>query len=82
MLEGTTYLEILREIVLPIETEHAFTLHAIVVIGLQGDADASTCINDTLIENGDLASRVIDGIIAALGKFTPPAVTTTEPCGT
>ena len=35
VLQGTAYLEILGEIILPVEAEHAFALHAIIVVGLQ-----------------------------------------------
>ena len=68
MLQGTANLEILGEVVLPIEAEHALALHAVVVVGLQRDVDAGTSIDDALIEDGHLTSRVVDGIVAALGQ--------------
>ena len=68
VLQGTANLEVLGEVVLPVEAEHALALQAIVVVGLQRDIDVGTRIDDALVEDGDFASGVVDGIVAALRK--------------
>ena len=56
VLQRTTNLEVLGELVLPVETEHALALHAVVIVGLQRDIDTGTGIDDALIEDSYLAS--------------------------
>ena len=66
MLQRTTYLEILREVVLPIDAEHTLALHAVFRVRLQRHVDARTGINDTLVQNGHLAGRIVHRIVGAL----------------
>ena len=68
VLQRTTNLEVLGEIVLPVDTEHTFSLHTVVVVRLQRDVDTSTCIDDALVEDGHLAGSIIDGIVATLAQ--------------
>ena len=68
MLQGTANLEILGEVVFPIEAKHALALQTVVVIGLQRDIDTGTSVDDALIEDGHLASGIVDGIVAALSE--------------
>ena len=66
VLQGTANLEILGEVVLPVDTQHTLALHAVVVVGLQRDIDIGTCIDDALVEDSHLTCGVVDGIVAAL----------------
>ena len=63
MLQGTAYLEILREVVFPVESEHSFALHAVLRIALQRYIDLRPCIQDALVKDGHLACRIIDAIV-------------------
>ena len=63
VLQRTANLEVLRELILPVKAEHAFPLHTILGIALQGHVDGRSCIDDALVENGHLAGRIVDTII-------------------
>ena len=65
MLECTTQLEILGEIVLPVDTYHRLAGLSIVGITLERDIDLRTCVNDALIEDGHLARTVVYSIIGS-----------------
>ena len=65
MLQRTANLEVLGEVVLPVDTEHSLALHAVVVVRLQRHTDVGTGIDDALVEDGHLTGRVVDGIVAA-----------------
>ena len=67
--QRTTDLEVLREFILPVDTNHRLTLHTIVGIRLQRHIHIRPCIDDTLVQNGHLTCRVIHGIIRALGEY-------------
>ncbi len=69
VLQRTTYLEILREIVLPVETHHRLALHTVFRIRLQRHADRSTGVNDALVEDGDLAGRIVHTIVRTLLQY-------------
>ena len=68
VLQRTTNLEVLREVVLPIDAEHALSLHAVVVVAFQRDVDVCACVDDALIEDGHFTGRVVHGIVAAFGQ--------------
>ena len=68
MLKRTTNLEVLGKVVFPVEAEHAFSLHAVVGIALQRDADVGTSIDDTLVKDGHLTRRIVDRIVGAFGQ--------------
>jgi len=68
MLYSTAYLELFREVVLPVQPEHRFPLHAIVGIAFQRHADGCAGIDDTLVQDGNLACRIVDAIVGALGQ--------------
>ena len=63
MLQRTANLEVLREVVLPVEANHRLALHTIFRVRLQRDVDAGTCVDDALIEDGHLTGRVVDAIV-------------------
>ena len=44
MLEGTAHLEILGEVILPVQTEHGFTHHTEIGVAFERHIDRSTCI--------------------------------------
>ena len=62
-LESTTQLEVLTEVVLPVEAQHRLALHAIVGVALETHVDRGAGIDDALVEDGHLASRVVDTIV-------------------
>ena len=66
MLQGTTHLEVLGEIILPVHTKHGLASLPIIRITFQGNIDRSTRIDDALVENGNLTRIVINRIVATL----------------
>ena len=66
--EGTAQLEVLREVVLPVETEHGLSRHAIVGVALQRHVDRRSGIDDALVEDGHLASIVIHRVVRAFAQ--------------
>ena len=68
MHQRTTQLKALAEVVFPVHTEHGFALHAVAGIILERHADICSCIDDALVENGDLTGRVIDGVVTTFLK--------------
>ena len=66
MLQRTTQLEILREVVLPVETHHRLALHAVFRVRLQRHVNTGTSIDDALIQNGHLTGRIVDTIVRTL----------------
>ena len=69
MLQRTANLEILREVVLPVEAEHALALHTVFRIRFQRHVDVRTCIDDALVQDGHLAGRVVDAIVGTLRQY-------------
>ena len=66
MLQGTTHLEVLGEIILPVHTKHGLASLSIIRITFQGYIDRGTRIDDALIENGNLTRIVIYRIVCTL----------------
>ena len=58
--------EVLGEVVLPVHADHRLALHAVVGIRFERHIDVGAGIDDALIQDGDLAGRVVDRIVAAL----------------
>ena len=65
VLQRTAYLEVLREVVLPVETHHRLALHAVVAVRLQRHADAGAGIDDALVQDGHLTGRIVYAIVGA-----------------
>ena len=65
MLERTAYLEVLREVIFPVQSEHRLARHTIVCVALQRHIDCRTRIDDALVEYCYLARAVIDAVIRA-----------------
>ena len=63
--QGTAQSEVLREVILPVQAQHGLTLHAIIGVILKRHIHIGTCVDDTLIEDGNLTSRVINGIVGS-----------------
>ena len=66
MLQRTAHRQVLREVVLPVDAKHRLALHAVVTVRLQRDVDVRAGIDDALVQDGYLASRVVDAIIGTL----------------
>ena len=65
VLDGTRHLEVFREVILPVQAEHRFSLYTGLRIALQTDIDVRSCINQTLIQDGHLTSRIVYRIVGA-----------------
>ena len=66
MLQGTTHLEVLGEIILPVHTKHGLASLTIIRITFQRNIDRSTRIDDALVEDGNLTRIVIYRIVSTL----------------
>ena len=64
--QRTADLEVLRELIFPVDTHHRLTLHAVVGVRLQRHVHVRTSIDDALVEDGHLTRRVIHAIVSAL----------------
>ena len=67
--QRTRHLEVLREVVLPVQAQHRLTLHAVFRVRLQTHADVRPGIDDTLVQDGHLTCRVVYGIVGALRQL-------------
>ena len=68
MLERTRQLEVAREGVFPVQSEHGFSLLPVIGVAFQRHIDCRAGIEDALIQNGHLACVVIDGIVRTFGE--------------
>ena len=66
MHEGTTNLEVLWEVVLPVYTNHRLTFLLVCTLAFQRYIDCCTCIDNTLIKDCHLTSTVINAIVRTL----------------
>ena len=64
--QGTANLEILREIVLPVQSEHRLPLHAVFGVRLIGGSHILIRIEKTLVYDCYFTGRIVYGIVAAL----------------
>ena len=69
VLEGSAQLQVLREVVFPVDAHHGLALLGIVGVALERGTDGCVGIEDALVENGHLAGRVVHGVVAALGEL-------------
>ena len=69
MHQRTADLQVFREIVLPVHTQHRLALHTVVGIRLEGGGDVRLRIQDALVDDGHLTGGVIDGIVGAFRQF-------------
>lgn len=65
MLESTAYLEILREVIFPVESHHCLAHHAVVCVAFETYVDRCSGVDDALVEYGNLAGRVVYTIVRA-----------------
>ena len=68
MLQGTGKLEVLREIVFPVDTKHRLALLREVALAFERYVDRGTSIDDALVQNAHLASVIVYGIVGTFGK--------------
>ena len=69
VLQRTAQLEVLREVILPVQAQHRLALHAVVGLALQRHVDVRAGIDETLIEDGNLSGAVVNGVVGALGEL-------------
>ena len=69
MHQCTAELEVLREVILPVHTQHRLALHTVVGVRLQRHTDVCARIDDALVQYGHLTGRVIYGIVGAFHQF-------------
>ena len=60
--------EVLREFVVEVHAEHRLALHAVVVVGLYGGTDVGAGVDDALVDDGDDAHVVVDGVVGVFGQ--------------
>ena len=63
MLQCTTYLEVFREVVFPVEAKHTLALHTIFAVAFQRHTDIRSCVDDALVEDGHLTSGIVHAIV-------------------
>ena len=68
VLEGTAHLEVLGEVVLPVNAHHRLSGLSIVGVALIRGAHRRVGIQDALVDDGHLAGRIVDGIVGALSQ--------------
>ena len=67
--QRTTDGEALGEFVLPVYAKHGFALHAVFGVRLERHVHVGARIDNALIQDGYLTSRIIYRIIGAFGKY-------------
>ena len=68
MLQRTTQLQVFAEIVLPIDAEHRLSFLRKVGVALQRNVNVCPRIDNTLVQNSHLTSRVVNRVIGILGQ--------------
>ena len=66
VLQRTTELEVLREVVRPVHTHHRLAHLSIVGIALERYVHGRSCIEDALVQNCHLTGIIVHGVVAAL----------------
>ncbi len=66
MLERTAELEVLREVILPVKSEHRLALLCIVGITFERYVYCSSGIDNTLVEDCNLSGRIVHAIVGTL----------------
>ena len=69
VLYGSRHLEVFREVVLPVHSEHGLALLTVVAVALQRHVDRRARIDDALVEDGHLASAIVDRIVGVFGEL-------------
>ena len=68
MAQRTAHLEVLAEVVFPVDAEHGLPRLAVVGIAFRRHLHLRPGVEDALVEDGDLAGRIVDGVVAAFGE--------------
>ena len=63
VLEGTAELEVLGEVVFPVQSEHRLPLLCVVGIALERHVDCRSGIDDALVEDCRLSCRIVHAIV-------------------
>ena len=63
MHNGTSQLKIRWKIIREIQPQHRFSLHVVSRITFKIHTDRSTCIDDTLIQDGNYSHRIVNRVI-------------------
>ena len=61
--QRTTQLEVLREVVLPVQAYHRLSLHAVLGVRLQRHVHISACVDDALVQDGHLTGRIVHRVV-------------------
>ena len=69
VLQRTAQLEVLREVILPVQTQHRLALHAVVGLALKRHVDVRARIDEALIEDGNLSRAIVNGVVGAFGEL-------------
>ena len=67
--EGTAQLEVLCEVVTPVQSEHRLSDHAVFLVAFEADVDIGACVENALVDDGDLTQRVVHLIVRTFGQF-------------
>ena len=65
MHQRTPQLEVLREVVLPVQAYHRLALHAVVGVRLQRHVHVGAGVDDALVQDGHLACGIVHRVVAA-----------------
>ena len=71
MHERAAYLELFRHIILEINAEHRFALHAVVGVRFHRARHRRSRVEDALVENLDRSRVIVDSIVRPLGEQLP-----------
>ena len=71
MHERAAYLEPFRYIILEINAEHRFALHAVVGVRFHRARHRRSRVEDALVENLDRSRVIVDSIVRPLGEQLP-----------
>ncbi len=65
VLQGARHLEVFREVVLPVHSEHGFPFLRVVTLAFKRHVDRRSSIDDALVEDGHLARAVVYGVVGS-----------------
>ena len=69
VLHGSAHLEVLREVVRPVHSEHRLARLSEVGVALVGSINLCACVKDALVQDGHLSGRIVDAIVSPFGEF-------------
>ena len=66
MHNGTSYLQILRQLVCPVKSQHRLALHTVFCIRLERYTHIGSGIDNALVQNGYLTRRIVNRVVRSL----------------